>query len=329
MSCRFLVVLVCAGFLVSLAGGWWLGRRAAERPAHTPRVDVVLFAGGDADGAFARTIANGGRAAARDLDAGLDVVWSSWDVQLMARQFREAIERRPTGIAMMGHPGEAALAPLVDDARRAGILVTTLNVDLPGVEARLAGQGFGYVGQDIRGSGRRLAEAAVRAFEIPAGSEVLLTGVKQYPIRGERTIAAEEALVQAGMRVSYIQDDGHLEPFVEQMVAHLRAHPQTRLLFDDSDVAFVAGRIKQAGFPPDAFPIVGFDLMPETVALMREGHIDLVSDQQPYLQGYLAVLQLAMSARHGFSGLHIDTGTGFIHAGNLEMAAEQAQLGVR
>src|SRR3546814_11952619 len=57
----------------------------------------------------------------------------------MVPQFKEAIARRPDGISIMGHPGEAALGPLVDEARAAGIIVTTSNVDLPTYEAKYKG----------------------------------------------------------------------------------------------------------------------------------------------------------------------------------------------
>lgn len=247
----------------------------------------------------------------------------------MARQFKEALAARPDGIAMMGHPGEAALAPLIDEAQREGILVTALNVDLPESHRRFAAQGFGYAGQDVPRSGRRLAEAALRVFQVPAGSEVLLTGVKQYPLRGERTSAAERVLLEAGMQVVYIQDNGQREDFAKLVVAHLRAHPATRLVLDDADVGFLAGALKRAGFAADTVPLAGFDLSPQTIQHMREGRIGLISDQQPYLQGYLAVLQLAMSKRYRCAGLDIDTGAGFVHPGNLEAVASLVRAGRR
>ena len=40
-------------------------------------------------------------------------------------------------------------------------------------------------------------------------------------------------------------------------------------------------------------------------------------DQQPWLQGYLPILQLCLTKTYGFSGLHIDTGGGFADKGNI------------
>ena len=46
--------------------------------------------------------------------------------------------------------------------------------------------------------------------------------------------------------------------------------------------------------------------------------MQLSSDQQPYLQGFIPVTSLALSIAYGFSLISYDTGAGFVTAGNLE-----------
>ena len=41
----------------------------------------------------------------------------------MIDQFKEAIAAKPDGIEIMGHPGEDAMGPLVDQAEAEGIIV--------------------------------------------------------------------------------------------------------------------------------------------------------------------------------------------------------------
>ena len=77
----------------------------------------------------------------------------------MVQQFSEAIARKPTGISIMGHPGEEALGPLIDQAEKAGIIVTTSNVDLPNKEAEYKAGGFGYIGASCTPRARRSAPA--------------------------------------------------------------------------------------------------------------------------------------------------------------------------
>ena len=59
----------------------------------------------------------------------------------MITQFQEAVATKPDGIAIMGHPGDDAFDPLIDDARSQGILVTVMNTELPKAEAKYASQG--------------------------------------------------------------------------------------------------------------------------------------------------------------------------------------------
>ena len=51
----------------------------------------------------------------------------------MIDQFKEAIAANPDGIVIMGHPGEDAMGPLVDQAREMGIIVTSNNNPLPNI----------------------------------------------------------------------------------------------------------------------------------------------------------------------------------------------------
>src|SRR4030043_107642 len=85
-------------------------------------------------------------AAPADTGADVQYVWSDWNPEKMISQFSEAVATKPDGIAVMGHPGNDAFAPLVDEAEAQGILVTAMNVELPGLQATYGGRGFGYGG---------------------------------------------------------------------------------------------------------------------------------------------------------------------------------------
>jgi simple sugar transport system substrate-binding protein len=73
----------------------------------------------------------------------------------------------------------------------------------------------------------------------------------------------------------------------------------------------------------------GFDLSAETVAGIQSGYIGLILDQQPYLQGYLPIVQACMTKKYGFGGLYIDTGVGLIDSTNVNEVAGLAAKGVR
>src|SRR3712207_8340392 len=50
--------------------------------------------------------------------------------------------------------------------------------------------------------------------------------------------------------------------------------------------------MEQFGLHEQGVRAGGYDLLPEILKLMKAGHIDFTIDQQPYLQGFLPVMQL-------------------------------------
>src|SRR5208337_3225499 len=80
-----------------------------------------FFVGGAEGDAFGTIVYNGARQAAHDLGAQVDYIFSGWQNEKMTQQLREAVAAHPDGIAMMGHPGEAAILPLAQEAAKQGI----------------------------------------------------------------------------------------------------------------------------------------------------------------------------------------------------------------
>ena len=54
----------------------------------------------------------------------------------------------------------------------------------------------------------------------------------------------------------------------------------------------------------------GYDLLPETLVAIHDRHLDFAIDQQPYLQGFLPVLQLFLDRYSGGLVTPSDTNTG-------------------
>ena len=62
---------------------------------------------------------------------------------------------------------------------------------------------------------------------------------------------------------------------------------------------------------------------------IRSGYLDLVIDQQQWLQGYFGVLQICLTHNYGFAGLQIDTGAGFADKDNVELLAPLVEKQIR
>jgi len=98
---------------------------------------VYMQMGGDPGIASVLARTTGAEAAAKALGIELHEQYASWDTKKMIDQFKEAIAAKPDGIEIMGHPGEDAMAPLVDQAEAAGIIVTSGNNPLPNLEKKI------------------------------------------------------------------------------------------------------------------------------------------------------------------------------------------------
>ena len=62
---------------------------------------------------------------------------------------------------------------------------------------------------------------------------------------------------------------------------------------------------------------------------IEDGYIAAVLDQQPFLQGYLPIIQLYLTSKFGFAGMDIDTGAALITKANVAAVADLAKAGIR
>ena len=306
------------------------------QPKHCAGVKIVYFPGGSDTDSFARIVYNGARAAETDLGPSMTYKWSNWSNATMVTQFGEAVASAPDGIAMMGHPGDAALQTLVDQAAAAGIIVTSQNTPLEALEAKYKDKGFGYVGQELYASGKLLGEGAIKRFSTLAGGEVIVWGFPDSLPRGSRTKGVADALIAGGMTTVHRYDigtamDANPAQSGAAFAAAITAHPTVKLIVTDHGGMTSAAKtlLEAAGKTESDIVLIGFDLSSNTAEAISQGWVDLVLDQQPFLQGYLPVLQICLTKLYGFAGLHIDTGSGLVHKDNVASLLTLIEQGVR
>ena len=298
-------------------------------------VRIVFFPGGPPGGVFANNVYNGARQAELDLGPKVQYVFSDWDPQKMIAQFKETAATKPDGIAVMGHPGDDAFDTLIDDAVARGIIVTSQNTQLPKVERKYAAKGFGYVGQDLYGAGEALGAEAVKRSGLQKGARAMVWGLLSQPTRGLRTKGVVDALKKAGLTVDYLEIDQttNADPAAgtPTFTGYVTSHPDVKMVVMDHGAltSTLETLLKAAGKKPGDIYAAGFDLSPATVTAIRGGWVNLVIDQQPWLQGYLPILQICLTKTYGFAGLHIDTGGGFADKNNINFLAPLAEKEIR
>jgi simple sugar transport system substrate-binding protein len=288
---------------------------------------IVFFPGGTAGGGFEQVVYNGAVQAAKDTGADVQYVWSDWDPAKMTTQFTQAVATKPDGIAIMGHPGDTAFDPLIDDAQSKGILVTSMNTQLPLAQAKYSSNGFGYVGAILYDAGFALGQEAVKRSGVKAGDKAFLWGLLSQAGRGERTKGVKDALEKAGLTVIYQEIDDATNKSaaagVPVFTGIVSANPDIKLMVTDHGnlTGTVQTFLEAAGKKPGDIYAAGFDMSGNAVKAIQDGWLQLVIDQQQWLQGYESILQICLTKNYGFSGLQIDTGAGFADKSNIDKLA--------
>jgi simple sugar transport system substrate-binding protein len=295
-------------------------------------VHLRFFAGGEEGDLFATIVLNGAKQAQQDTGAQVDFVFSGWEGERMVQQLREAIAAGPDGIAMMGHPGNAAIMPLAEQAAAAGILMEYQNVDVGEVRAQFGG---GYVGAELYSQGRALGEEAVRRFELGEGDQAIVVANWTQEERVARELGTVEALEAAGLEVIKLSSDtemaGDPNLAIPLITAGLVSNPDVKLIAYPGGAMLGNASVYMEAVEkaPGEIINIGFDTSPQIVEQFKGGWIHLTSDQQPFMQGYLPILSLCMQKVLGLSPLNVDTGAGFVTPENYADVAGLAEQFLR
>jgi simple sugar transport system substrate-binding protein len=333
MFSKRLSYLVFAALIVALvAAPAVVAQDQPDGPQWCSGVNLRFFVGGSEGDAFASIVLRGAQAAQRDLGPNVEYIFSGWDIETMTQQLREAVASAPDGIAMMGHPGDDAIFPLAEEAAAAGINMMYQNVDVPEVRAAFGG---GYVGAQLYPQGRALAEEAIRQFDLAEGATILVLGDFEVENRALRELGTADAFEEAGFNVVTVDSppewaaDPNLG--IPAISAALLNNPDTAL------IVFSGGQLlgntpaffQAAGIEPGGVIAIGFDTSELIIQNFRDGWVQLTSDQQPWLQGYMPILSLCQQIKFGLGALNVDTGAGFVDSNNFESVAELAIAGLR
>lgn len=299
-------------------------------------VKIAAFPGGPQGGVFANNVYNGFKQAELDLGPTVTYYFSDWDPNKMLQQIQQAIATKVDGIATYGFAGEAATGPQVDAAFKQGTIFTTLNTQLPESQKKYSAQGLGYVGAPNYSAGFALGAEAAQRAKLASGDSVFVWGLKgQGGDRGQRTVGVIDAFTKAGANVIYQEIDSatNADPNAgtATFVGVMKANPGIKVVVTDhggltSNVGVYA---QAASLKPGQVFFAGFDMSPNTAKAVKEGFQNLVIDQQPFLQGYLPVLNICLTRKFGFSGLDINTAGAFVDSTNVDAVAPLAAVEIR
>ena len=323
------LVLACAA-VVGATGA--ASAADALRDKWCGKVHLRFFVGGAEGDAFGTVVYNGARQAAADTGAQVDYVFSGWQNEKMTQQLREAVAAHPDGIAMMGHPGEAAILPLAEQAAKAGIKMMYQNVPVPAAVDKVGG---GYIGAQQAPQGHALGVEMLRRFGLKSGDLAIVILASNDVIRNAREEGTAKALEEGGVKVVRLASDPTwaADPnlAIPVVTAALQANPTAKAIVypGGQQLGNAATYMKAAGKKPGEVINVGFDTSPQIVEAFKSGWVQLTADQQPFQQGYLPILSLCEQIVYGLAPMNVDTGAGFVTPENYKAVADLATEGLR
>jgi simple sugar transport system substrate-binding protein len=299
-------------------------------------VKIAAFAGGWPPGTsdrYASIVTNGFRQAELDLGPTVKYYFSRWSPDQLAADLEQAIDSKPDGIVLVGLLSDTAAGPLVDKAFAQGTIVTTTVVGLPEAQKKYASQGMGYVGARTRDAGLALGGETTKRAGIKAGDSVFVRGYDGSS-RTEGLIAAMDKI---GAKVIFREvpplfDPGSAVSASKQLVEVMSANPDVKAVVTDDWylTASVGSHAMIASLKPGQVFFAGEDVdYPNSARAMKDGYLNLALDQQPYLQGYLPILNICLTKKFGFSGLNVDTAGAFIDSANVDSVAALVEKGIR
>jgi simple sugar transport system substrate-binding protein len=226
----------------------------------------------------------------------------------MVSAFNSAVSAGVNGIAIPLISNTAFNAP-VQKALAAKIPVLAYNADAVG-NARLA-----YIGQDLFLSGQEMGQRI--ASLVPSGDIAIFIATPGSLNLQPRIAGAQDTLKAHSSIKVHVVATGAAQAAEESAVnSFITAHPSYKGFFavDGGSTQYTGAAMQKNGLAAKGIKAGGYDLTPVTQQTIASGAMEFTIDQQPYLQGFLPILQLYLyNASQTLTGpADVNTGLKFL-----------------
>ena len=300
-------------------------------------LDVVFTVHSGASNTFWQAVQKGFEDGCAKIGANCQMVYVQTDgsIQEQVQNMEAALARNPDAL-ITSIVDNNAFDDVIQRARDAGVIVIAANVDDMEGAAGNARQAF--IGQGLVSAGYSLAKA--QSVNFPAeGPLHILVGVSgpgqnwsEQRALGITNFLDEYIAAHPERQITYEKIDSGLDLAVvgDRVGAYLAANPNTNAYFDTGFWhAGVARVLADRGIPPGQVLLGGFDLVPEVLDQMKAGYIQVQVDQQPYMQGFMPLMEVYLSKTVGLAPVDIDTGQGIVLPGDVDAIMELSAKGLR
>lgn len=256
---------------------------------------------------FFNPVVKGAQDAAAQFGVDLDVQYANNDPVRQNDLIEAATAAKVDGIAVSISSSDA-FDKSICDAVKAGITVIGFNNDdLEGAKGNCR---QAYVGMNEFASGYELGQRMIEKFGLKEGDVVFNPReIPEASFAVARGGGIEKAMGEKGIKVETVKAGLDLAEAQNIMAQFLIANKDIKALFGTGSVTSTvgAGAMKDAGI---SIPFGGFDLAVEIVNAVESGAMYATMDQQPYLQGFYPIAEIALAKKYGLTPTDIDTGQG-------------------
>jgi len=299
-----------------------LGTMAASAPTHatTSHVEGTSTSSGVyyelyqscPDNPFWSAVNNGGKAAAAQLHVTLkieDPLRCSGEIAAENDLLTTIVNSHPAGIAV-SVVSTSAFSANITRARAEHIPVVAYN-SLPHDNNYTTDPVEAYVGQPNEVAGEDIATAAVKLYHLHSGETVLVADQCYTNVTcNDRYKGVENIVDPMHIKVDVLNLDYDVPQSAGIVKSWLELHGRPALvvaLGSAGEQAVVEGATP-LHYTPSKLTMVGFDDDALTNTYMIDGWVKETVDQQPFLQGYDALVDLYTAAKYKTYPINMDTG---------------------
>jgi simple sugar transport system substrate-binding protein len=309
---------------------------ASAASAQEP-MNIVFTHHSSASNPFWQAVKKGFDDACAKIQANCQMIFTQTEgsIEQQSANMQAALSSKPDAL-ITSIVDNNAFDQIIADARAAGVTVIASNVDdtegaAGNARQAFIGQGFIPAGYAL---GKKMSEFFPKEGKIKALVGVSAPGQNWSEQRaaGVMKFLEEFKAANTGREVVIERVDTGTDGAVvaDRVGAYLSANPDTTVYFDTGLWhAYVAQVLADRGVAPGKVLMGGFDIVAEVLQQMEAGYIQVQVDQQPYMQGFMPVMEAYLAKTVGLAPADIDTGKGVVLKEDVPKLMELAKQGVR
>ena len=310
---------------------------AGPSVASADGLNIVFTHHSSASNTFWQAVKKGFDDACGKVEAKCNMIFTQTEgsVEQQLANMRAALAAKPDAL-LTSIVDNKAFDDVIKEARDAGVLVIAVNVD--DTEGAKGNARQAFIGQGFKPAGYSLGKAISESFPKEGPIKVLVgisaPGQNWSESRGAGVMQFLEEYKAAhpDRQVSWERIDSGTDLAItsDRVGAYLNAHPDTTAYFDTGFwCAGVARSLQDRGVAPGKVLLGGFDLVPEVLQQMQKGYVQALVDQQPYMQGFMPVMEAYLNKKIGLAPSDSDTGQGIVRPDQADAIMTLSSQGLR